>query len=128
MLIYSSLFVFRVKQRKLLSERHKKEEAERKEKLRKEQEELFVKQKSRQEREKTKRQLAETRMLAVHVRRRVPLGTDRNHSRYITKCTVHTAYTHTAHTHTHTHTLMHLAKNWSPLEYLKKFLLAFTFY
>ena len=41
----------------------------------------MVKQKSLQEREKTKRQLAETRMLAVHVRRRVPLGTDRNHSR-----------------------------------------------
>ena len=72
----------RVKQRKLLSERHKKEEEERKAKLRKEQDELLVKQKSRQEREKTKRQLAETRMLAVHVRRRVPLGTDRNHSRY----------------------------------------------
>ncbi|CAK8676632.1 unnamed protein product [Clavelina lepadiformis] len=78
--------VSRVKRRKMLSEQHRKEEEERKRKLREEQDKLAAEQRNRQEMEKADKQLVETRMLARHVRRRIPLGTDRNHSRYWLFC------------------------------------------
>ena len=75
------LSMMKVKRRKMLAEQHRKEEEERKRKLREEQDKLAVEQRNRQEMEKADKQLVETRMLARHVRRRIPLGTDRNHSR-----------------------------------------------
>uniref|UniRef100_H2Z6I2 WAC domain-containing protein n=1 Tax=Ciona savignyi TaxID=51511 RepID=H2Z6I2_CIOSA len=78
--------ISRVKKRKLLSEKHRRAEEERRKKVREQEERILREQKSKQEQAKADRQLEETRTLARHLRRRLPLGTDRNHSRYWLFC------------------------------------------
>nr|XP_018670950.1 tyrosine-protein kinase BAZ1B isoform X2 [Ciona intestinalis] len=78
--------VSRVKKRKMLSEKHRREEEERRRRIREEEEVILQEQRSKQESERADRQLEETRTLARHLRRRLPLGTDRNHSRYWLFC------------------------------------------